>query len=262
MKIYSIQNQYNPNFNSWTKTVYKQVGAKTVDNIQHRNTTSFYRRDLDWPNLTKFLVEKYKNTNKVNVYCYGCSNGSEPYTFLMQLCSNWPENISKKFLPIMAKDYDKEAIAIAKEGKIPVSNEELNVIQMATNNKLENFLDYVGHIDYDEKIFDSNHWIMKYNKNHAKNIEYSVADIRDDWSNINPQNSVIFARNFWPYLPESNILDLASKLGNHLKKGSCLIVGNFDNYGLEYQGLNLRGILYSNGFINEDENLKHVYTKL
>ena len=33
---------------------------------------------------------------------------------------------------------------------------------------------------------------------------FSVADIRDDYVNINPINSFIMAKNFWPYIPQDD----------------------------------------------------------
>ena len=95
MRICEIQqNQYNMNFNAWYRNVYKDVHSEKPIAVIHRNTTSFYRRDMDWPNLAKHLVEKFMYKSKVNTYCYGCSNGSEPYTFIMQMCSRYPDFVS------------------------------------------------------------------------------------------------------------------------------------------------------------------------
>ena len=46
-------------------------------------------------------------------------------------------------------------------------------------------------------------------------IDFSVADIKKDYKNINPDNSVVFVRNFWPYIKkDENIIE---KYGAYFK---------------------------------------------
>ena len=53
--------------------------VKDKDNrVVHRNTTWFFRNDLVWDELAKYLDENFSDSRKVNVYSIGCSDGSEP----------------------------------------------------------------------------------------------------------------------------------------------------------------------------------------
>ena len=76
------------------------------DGTLNRNTTSFFRNDLIWGDFADLLIDKYKNENKVNVYCYACSDGSEPYSVAMLLISRLGLEGAKKFFPIIAVDKD------------------------------------------------------------------------------------------------------------------------------------------------------------
>ena len=256
MRVSGIQqNQYNTNFNAWFRDVYKDAKSEHPITIIHRNTTYFYRRDMDWPNLVKHLVHKFENVPKVNTYCYGCSNGSEPYTFIMQLCSRYPEFISKKFLPVIAKDYDEVAINNAKKGVVSIGQDELTVVRNAINGPEEQFFQYTG-VCNDNDSHSGTSWEVKYQPEYAQAMQFSVADIKDDYKNIEPENSIIFARNFWPYLQRPEIDNLIQKLSGHLKKDSCVILGGFDNT------MDVGSYFVKYGFKKEDYPISDVYTKL
>ena len=121
MQVLSIQNNYNnkysnPTFNSWIRRVEK-VKENGTRVLTHCNTTGFFRADFGWKNGVDYLVEKYKNIPKVNVYNYGCSNGSEVYSLLMRLKSNYNNETFEKFTPVYAKDFDSVAISEANPEK-------------------------------------------------------------------------------------------------------------------------------------------------
>jgi chemotaxis methyl-accepting protein methylase len=70
----------------------------------------------------------------------------------------------------------------------------------------------------------------------------------------------VFARNFMPYLKSRGmIIELIKNLGEKLKEGSCLVVGDFDHLGLCTYRINLQEILYSFGF--KQTSVKNVYEK-
>ena len=263
MQVQRIQNNgYTPQFKSWGRVVYHNIPSKADYAVKHRNTTSFFRRDMDWPALTKFLVDKYKDVSKVNTYCYGCSNGAEPYSLLIQLYSRWPELVANKFMPIIAKDYDAEAIKVAKAGIVPIEEEELAVVKAVADNREERFLDYVEKTDFGEYLLTGNVWKMRYNKGYANKMDFSVADIRNDYKNIAPENSVVFARNFLPYLNTPDLFELLRHLGEQMKQNSCLIIGAFDETDLmSKRGIDIEELLSNAGFIKADDYLKYVYTK-
>lgn len=224
MQIQKIDNyNRNVNFKAWIRRVDKinNCGQKV---LSHCNTTCFFRPDFGWEKATKFIIEKYKDLPKVNVYNYGCSNGSEIYSFLMYLESNYGENILNKFSPIIAKDFDNFAIEVAKKGILSANIEELNNINKYTHNK---FLNY---FDIDKEFSFKNDVVIKPKKNLSDKVFFETADILKDYKNIKPNNSIVFARNFWIYLSDEDRKELAKNLYNHLGENSLLILGSHDNH--------------------------------
>ena len=74
-----------------------------------------FRSDIEWNLFSHFVEKKFENVDKVNVYDFGCSDGSEAYTFLISLLDFCNSGTAKKFVPIKAYDIDKEAIRRAKK---------------------------------------------------------------------------------------------------------------------------------------------------
>lgn len=241
MRILNIQNNnYAPNFGNWNREVFKTSTNSLVQELKHRNDTQFYRDGGHWYNIVKMLTEKYKNVSKVNTYCYGCSNGSEPYTFLMELMSICEKDVVQKFLPIIAKDYDKVAIEAAKKNVYPIGTRETDSILAYTGRSLDYFLN---------NTHKHNHFNHYYSAKPilTDNVQFSVADILEDYKNIKSDNTVVFARNFWPYLSDNNQKELAKNLYQQLGKNSTLIIGNFDIMNLK-SGISIPMLLWNVGF--------------
>ena len=100
-----MQNSYTgvhraPAFQSIIRNVKDSEG-----NIKNSNTTCFFRQDLHWNEMATFMDRKYDKSEKVNVYSYGCSDGSEPMSLAVLLNQRFGYN-ARKFFPIMAKDND------------------------------------------------------------------------------------------------------------------------------------------------------------
>lgn len=230
MNIQPLNIYSNQTFTSSDRIVYKNLGGEfsnpyNTNNIKHRNTTYFYRQDTDWDMLRKFLINKYKNTDKVNTYCYACSDGSEPYTFIMDLKMNAPEQ-ADKFLPIIAKDYDSYIINLAKSNTIYVA--DLEKMELCRKSK-ENFNRFFGKDDILDKRNNSLGRVYKINKELSDNVSFEVCNILDDIENIKPNNSIIFCKNFWHYLGSNQkINELAQKLYYRLGENSVVILGKYD----------------------------------
>ena len=99
------QNSYTtgrraPAFQSIIRNVKDSEG-----NIKNSNTTCFFRQDLHWNELATYMDNKYRNSEKVNIYSYGCSDGSEPMSMAVLLNERFKFN-ARKYFPIMAKDND------------------------------------------------------------------------------------------------------------------------------------------------------------
>ena len=232
MQVYSINNGYNskPNFKSWSREVTKKTFIGKVlqyEVIKHRNDSWFFRNADIWPTLTEYLIERFKNVTKVNVYSYGCSDGSEPFSFVMRMLSAHPQQASK-FLPVIAKDYDKEAInKVEKREYYTIKDLEKKDINFCTNNSFNRFF----------SIIDSGPAMtFAFAKNELyDNVRFSVADINCDYKKIEPNNSVVFVRNFWPYIEKwSDRQKLLKNIGNQLGENSFLIIGAFDRKGTNW----------------------------
>ena len=222
MRIQNIDNK-NLTFGYWVRRVDKvnKTGEKI---LSHCNTTCFYRIDFGWEKAIKFLVDKYKNIPKVNVYNYGCSNGAEAYSFLMSIDSNFDKSVLKKFSPVIAKDFDSFAIDTAKKGLLAANAKELYDINKYTKNNLDKYLEVYRVENINNDVILSPKEFLK------ENVIFEQADILKDYKNIEPNNSIIFARNFWVYLSDEERSLLAKKLYNHLDKNCALILGSHDNH--------------------------------
>ena len=76
--------------------------------------------------------------------------------------------------------------------------------------------------------------------------------------NIEPENSVVFVRNFWPYLKDDNArIGLLNKLYNQLAPGSLMIIGNFDRVGTDYA---INEMIEKVGF--RPTSVEYVYEKI
>ena len=228
MYIQPIQtNKYKTNnitFNKWRREVLVEHSKK----IQHRNDTWFFRDSEFWAKLNHYLVQKYKDTPKVNVYCYGCSDGSEPLTFLMQMLSIHKDD-AYKFLPIIAKDYDPVAINKA------CTNNQYSLIK----NEIED-IDYYTDGNFKTLFEQTDNGYYTIKSEIKNNIKFSVKNLLNDYKNIEPKNSVILARNFWPYIDlKSDRQKLLNNLAKHIDKTSMLVIGDYDIFGtggeFEYQ---------------------------
>ena len=224
MQISNIQNynipknRYSPTFKRWHRTVYKENSLLTKQ-LMHKNNTWFYREEGLWKWLAKHLSQRFANTSKVNVYNYGCSNGIESYTFLMELISNYREDFVKKLLPIKARDYDPVAIERANMGIFEIDYCEIDRINANTGGQFGRFF---------EKV-QSEKSLYRIKDEFKNMVEFTVADIRERYKEILPENSLILARNFWPYLErQSSISEMAAKLYNQMGKNSLLVIGDFD----------------------------------
>ena len=245
MQIQNISsiNYYNkaqsPNFKSWTREVLHKnsdpYGFTKL--IKHRNDTWLFRDCLDWKRFDNFLIEKYKDIPKVNVYNYACSNGSEAYTFIMEMFSHNDFNVARKFMPIVAKDYDQTAIDYAQSGLLRIEVGEKGGVNSNTDGKFPLFF---KESELHENLYETRHIL-------SSNVLFSKADILEDYKTMTKDDTVVLARNFWPYLKYDERIKLAKNLYNHLGDNCTLVIGRFDNTG-SWDGTPTRNILENAGF--------------
>ena len=257
MQIQNISstNYYNktqsPNFKSWTREVLHKNSDPYgfVKLVKHRNDTWLFRECLDWKRFGNFLVEKYKDIPKVNVFNYACSNGSEAYTFLMEIFSHHGYSIATKFTPIYAKDYDQTAIDYAESGLITIEEGEKGSVNLNTEGRFPMF--FIESDLPEKNLYETRHIL-------SNNVVFSNANILDDYKTMPKDNTVVLARNFWPYLKYNERIELAKNLFNHLGNNCTLVIGKFDNIG-SWDNTPTRQILESAGF--KQTQIENVFTK-
>ena len=205
---------YRPVFNGYKRAVYDDNG-----NLLYRNDTQFFRFDLDWDLFGCYLKNKYKRADKVNVFCYGCSNGAEPMSLAMLLKEQYPKTCDKYF-PIEAKDIDSEIISIAKSQTKSIPHEDYSAIEKFTKSKFDKYF---------HKLDDATGAVYEIDNSLSSCINYSIADINKDIMKVPSKNSVVFCRNIWPYLKNnSDCAALARLMANTLKENCTVVVGDFD----------------------------------
>ncbi len=252
MKV-NLDNKTSPVFSGWHHAVYKNNGNTLTRELAYRNDTSFFRNDLLWDEFVKFLEYKYQDFKKVNVYNYGCSNGSETFSIIMKMLSNLGKENSEKFFPIIAKDIDLAAINKAKSTPLPISWFEKGRINLHTDKKFDTYFTEDSSGYYTKGITPDESFYLP-NKILTERVKFSQADIFKDYKNIKPENSIVLARNFWPYL-ERNIPKLISLLAEQMGKNSTLVIGSFDINGCNNYGINLILELAKKGFKITDNQL-------
>ena len=251
-----IQNYYNtytynypPTFKNWKRDII--VPKKGLVN---RNDTCFFREENFFPRLTKLISEEFKNIPKVNVYCYGCSDGSEPFTIAMRMLTMQDETNPKKFLPIIARDIDPVAIKKVIDNDYKITKNEKDYIEYFTHGQYKRFF-----IQPNEGP-DSQEGTQVFVRNELyDNVNFGIGDIFKDLKKIKPKNTVLLARNFWPYIDGPQRRAFFRNLYNHLESGSYFVTGDFDHSGICYQLNNLDYEITKYGF--KRTPIKYVYKK-
>lgn len=252
MRILSISNnQY-----TYEKPSFKELRREVTGSLFYRNDTWFYRDKAFWRNLVELLDKTFKDVPKVNVYSFGCSDGSEVFTFIMEILSN-KKHLKDKFLPVIAKDFDHYMIERIKS-KSPywIKDEEYKDIDYFTNGMHKQFLTYIKDPEKLDPTLPPGRQAL-INQELYNNAEFSQADIWEDYENIEPNNSIVFVRNFWPYIPQwYDRQKLLKKLASQLNDNSYIVIGEFDLRGTEWM---LGSQLADAGF--ERTSVNYVYKK-
>lgn len=251
-QTYYNNNIYAPNFTSSCREVYNELGKLT-----HRNDTSLFRSDLgDWNKFAEYIGNKFKNCDKANIYSLSCSAGDEVYSLAMKLIDKYGEKEAEKFFPIIATDYDHNIIKMAKNGYLPMFAEDVDMINRQTKGKFDEYfkeLDEVPQIvdNIGMEMFADYDFIVKVKDKLRNKIKFNVADATKECKLVEPDNSIVMARNFWPYLKDENSrISLAENLYKRLGKNSAVVIGKFDDTSNAFASKNLT----DSGFICNPEN--------
>lgn len=225
MKV--LLNNYNPIFGTSYRKVYQPDEQYLVD---HENSTCFFKYDIQWNKAFDFFIDKYKHTDKVNVYSLGCSDCSEALSIAM-IIDTKTKGKGDKFFPIIAVDNDKEILSNIKKGYIDLSAEDEKEINHYTNNNLNKYLTKTPYVHISEKIGSSEKRVLlrryKIKPELLNKIKIVNADVQDYVKTMDNKNNIIFARNFWVYLDDSK-KEFLEELSEKTDTNSFLILGNYD----------------------------------
>ena len=248
MNILPVKYQYTPNFTSYKRDVMNESPNMFTSIISHRNDTMVYRNDISWNKLHEFITNKYKNTPKVNVYNYACSDGSEAYSLAIDIIHRTEnQEDAEKFFPIIAKDFDPVPLDDAKSHKILLDDIDKKIIEHRSNGNFNKYFKNIGRKTYNINKYNGVYYHIK--PELADKIQFSRANILEDVKNIKPDNSIVMCRNCWPYLSSMERKALAQKLYNQLDTSSVVMLGEYDE-----KASNAFSIMLDTGFtlINRD----------
>lgn len=239
--INNYDSKYLPTFKSYKHEVFNQNGT-----IKYRGDTCMFRGDLDFTKIVNFFENKYKDISKVKVIIHACSDGEEVYSFIAKLLDSIGIQKASKYFPVSARDIDEGHINLAKSGKYTIEDFEQYFINSNLSNGYKQYFDNNG-INFSRICISAKENL----KNH---VNFSTSNILDDVKSNKLKNTVLFARNFWPYLSKEDAKKLAKYLSYNMDNSSALIIGNFDkSYNIDF-------LLNEYGFI-EDDSIANLFLK-
>lgn len=227
-------------FGTIERVVYKDSNKK---DILYMNNTSLFRNDIYWEMMIDYIVN---NGNIKKIYCYACSDGSEPYSIAIALISKLGYKNAKKFFPIIARDIDLYVLNRANTGNITLRNNDLK--------KLKKYTKKAGIKFIEEKPFSKsdNENNYKVTKELRECVDFKPGNFVHDSEINNFKNSAVFFRNVWPYLSAGNLNFLLKNLEENIDESALLIVGEYDKGKLALDNddkFYFDNLLYNNGFI-------------
>lgn len=256
----NIQNNNNTYFYPPTFTSCSRDVCNAAGQLLHRNDTCLFRTDItnginpidNWNRFTEYLGNKYKNCSKVNIYSLSSSAGDEVYSLVMKLLQKYGDKEAEKFFPIMASDYDPKIINMAQKGFLPMFEPDENLINKHTGGKFNEYFEIVKETpDFIKNMNLDFDFIAKVKDKLKNKVVFKVADATEECKIVNPDNSIVMVRNFWPYLKDENQrIKLADDLYKSLGKNSAVVIGNFDDTAGAFASKNL----YDAGFLCNMEN--------
>lgn len=221
----------NTNLNNLSFGTTSRAGflSNTVD-YMYATDTNMFRKDLDWIKFANFLNKNFENKDKVNVICQACSDGSEAYTMAIALIETLGEHGAQKFFPIKAKDIDVHNIQNAKTGLINLTGDDIEKFK-----KLNiNFNKYFTTTDEKLKFRDDRHEgevkTYKVNPILKECVTFDRDFLENDANSMDDESNTVFlCRNVLPYLGRYDAPKVIKTLGENLKIGSVLALGDYYN---------------------------------
>ena len=247
MLAFSPVKFYNPSFGIFFNDVNNDDGG-----LCYRGDTVLCRDDLYFPEVIDYLDSKYKNVSKVNVIMHACSDGEEVYSFLSVLISSLGQKAAK-FLPVKAKDIDSEHLKLAQKGIYHITDSEYIMANDCMNGNFYNFFEPIPNkTSKDPRLKYTT--AVKVDNSLKSLVMFEQRNIIEDAKKNDFKNTVLFARNFWPYLSIEERHELAKTLSKKMDKTSTLIIGDYDK-----EDADIGALLRMYGF--EETHVNNVFEK-
>lgn len=219
MNIEKVNFNNTSSFGSIRKRTYDNIG-----NVINCNYTNFNREDIDWIKLAHYLDKRFANNKKINVFFYGCSDGSDVYTFIINLI-NQLKSKAEKFFPVQASDLSPDIINQAKQGLIQLHEKDIDYL--IKNNALDYFKKSK---DKPNTIIDNLTFCSYIVSNNLKKlVNFQIKDVRVDSRLQDYSNAIFIFRNGWTF----NSLNEQDCIAHNVFKNSnntLVIIGQSDLY--------------------------------
>ena len=268
MRIDKFSYYNNYNYPIKKQSFRGQVGYLTdvADIIKCRGNTEWFRSDIAWSKIAKFLSEKYHDVKNVLVVCHACSSGEEPYSLRIKLKTDLGVEADK--FSIIARDLSPSNIEKAKDGRLTARYTEMEMITKMTNGHPEKFADIItlgnssvitpdeNKFEYYKSLMSKEHLVVAKEKL-KEDIDFAVGNIFDDIKTYPEQNTVLFLRNVWQYFTGMEREYLMSEISRKFADdSSVLFIGrsDIDNSNIPY-------LLEKYNFIETDFPLAYVKNK-
>lgn len=212
--------------NNYTdKTNFKSLRMKTFDSLGVINChyTNLNRADIDWAKYAKFLDERYKGQNKVNINLFGSSDCSDGYTLILNLLKVLGEK-AKKFFPIQVSDISTPVIQDVQQGKIQLHSRDLEFL------KKMDALDFFERNPLEKtQEFNGIEFVPYTVKNALRDkIQTSVQDVRIASKEHNFDNEVFVFRNGWTFNSLETQDEIAKNLVLNSNDKTLVTIGQSD----------------------------------
>jgi len=231
--INQTNNKYSPTFKEYKHAITNNAGV-----VVNRGDTCLFRQDLEFDKLIHYLEKKYNNIAKVNIIAHACSDGEEAYSFVSKLLDMIGMEKANKYLPFSAHDINDEHLKFAANGKYKIKQYEYISLFKNLGSRLKNYFELIG-----DGLSDNLVTVKESLKQH---VTFKKSNIVEDIGGMQLKNTVLFARNVWPYLSNNDANKLAKELSEKMDGTSTLVLGDFDKM------YNIDVLLYKYDLIESD----------
>jgi chemotaxis methyl-accepting protein methylase len=247
----------NKNIKTTFTSNYRDVTDKLTKKLLYKNNSWFFRSDLEWKSLATELERKYKNVDKVNVHCFACSEGTEPFSLAMMLMEEMGPKKAQKFFPIIASDIDAEILVEPKKGILNVSEDDLVNIKANIGDNYKKYINISENYTFSPKL---SYKVCSGTVTPLLRdaVVFKNYDIKSRITDVPKRNTVLLCRNFWSYLDkpyqknnyaQKKLLEnINTKFGSN--NNSMIIIGDFDRNCFIEEELVEKGSFY-NTYISE-----------